>query len=365
MSALAPVVFYEKPRGDSRLDFNCKLGIPPPWLPEWFLDRLNRPSFEKPLEPNTINQAICHGLGLTNILIEALSTCISTLSSCEIIEEPNTAKKKRKQPRLTLPLTTSEQAEALMDSKTPDIKLSPAAVVSLHKLFKLKGQVFLKQGFVKWAVVFNPRRTNTQRVTEVCENIFYCLSGVIDQYSPAKRGVLENIDKVVGIVEKGRAASPRQLVTLCGKLFKNEPELCAEADRGLLRLMCKYVHRVTYCLAENKFDDASSSKYNEPTSSREAANSFLVATMNLLSMISGGDEPRPIRATQLFVAARLIPDKENDPLVGRLQSFAENPALMRGRIFATDRSRMAFVKLLQTLVKQGGDARRVRFVLPM
>ena len=56
-----------------------RTGTPPSWLPDWYLDRQPRPAYDKPLKPRALHQSICHGLGLVDILIEALKVGQSLL----------------------------------------------------------------------------------------------------------------------------------------------------------------------------------------------------------------------------------------------------------------------------------------------
>jgi len=344
----------------TNLDFYTKMGIPPPWLPDWFLDRDARPAFEQPLKPASVHQAICHGLGLTHALVEALEVGNAVLRSC-LSDGAQTRGKVSVDSRALYGLDgeDGEKGESLEVAETRKLVAAMCGLV---------GRARLNAGFDKWFKVHNPRRSNTQRINEMIENVFHCLSAVIDDNSMAKRTVLESINKVVGVVEGGRATSPRNLVTLCGRLFHREPELCASANRDLLRLLCGYVHTCTECLFRNEFKKCTDDRYNEAFSTREITDSFLVSTLALLVTLCGGHERQPFRANQLFVAATLIPDASTDPVRERFRDFTANPSRRSSSgAFAgsTEQSRVALITLLNVLCTQGGSAAAVRQVLPM
>ncbi|KAH8073101.1 cellulose 1,4-beta-cellobiosidase [Aureococcus anophagefferens] len=63
---------YDGGSGASTIDMVVATSPPPSWLPDWFLDRTNRPSHEAPLGPNAHHQSICFSLGLIDILILAV-----------------------------------------------------------------------------------------------------------------------------------------------------------------------------------------------------------------------------------------------------------------------------------------------------
>lgn len=304
----------------------------------------------------SVHQAVCHGLGLTNILIEALEVGNAVLKSCASDGLDQEAAVK---PKLSVLMSSAEDHDegdsALMQA------FRPLMLKILHKLARRT----LFDAFGKWSTSFNPRRSNKERINELIENVFHCLSALIDTNSMAKHAVLESIDKVVGVVEVGHATSPRNLVTLCGRLFKDEPSLCSAANRDLLRLLCDYTHRATQCLFTNDFSGArSDDKYDEATSTREITDGFLVSTLNLMSTICGSHENGSFRANQLFVAATLIPDNASDPIISRFRDFTACPDRASASV-STEESRVALVKLLNAVCINGGDARRVRMVLPM
>ena len=170
---------YDGGSGASTIDMVVATSPPPSWLPDWFLDRTNRPSHEAPLGPNAHHQSICFSLGLIDILILALKMGRSLIKTT--------------------------------DSNQPGASNAMAVLVDVRV-----------------------------RVKRLVDAVVYCLLSLIDGHTLAKTSVLERIEDIIDCIE---VTSPKNLVTLCQSIFEDETDLCKSADRALIRLICSYAHQ--------------------------------------------------------------------------------------------------------------------------
>ena len=67
------------------------------------------------------------------------------------------------------------------------------------------------------------------RIRKLVDAIVHALLAAIDGHHPAKASVLERIQDIIECIE---VTSPMNLVTLCQRIFEQEPELCRKACHG-------------------------------------------------------------------------------------------------------------------------------------
>ncbi|KAH8088870.1 cellulose 1,4-beta-cellobiosidase [Aureococcus anophagefferens] len=159
---------YDGGSGASTIDMVVATSPPPSWLPDWFLDRTNRPSHEAPLGPNAHHQSICFSLGLIDILILALKMGRSLIKTT--------------------------------DSNQPGASNAMAVLVDVRV-----------------------------RVKRLVDAVVYCLLSLIDGHTLAKTSVLERIEDIIDCIE---VTSPKNLADralirlICSYAHQGARELC-------------------------------------------------------------------------------------------------------------------------------------------
>ena len=232
----------------------------------------------------------------------------------------------------------------------------------------------------------------------------HCLLAVVDGHHLAKRAVMERIEEIINCVD---VASPKNLVTLCRRIFEGEPELCRTADRHLVRLVCAYAHRGAreLCDAEGAAvprsarrsrpsaskaqsrrtgpsrEDAcikSAKKYPRPVSfdtQVDDADAFLKATLDVLKIVAGGDAKRPYPAVCRCIEDGLF-EHQDSAAIDRFRRIAAtapqagSPSRTtrfpgrRGHAAAQAATSTILIELLETIAR-ARDAAAIREVLPL
>ncbi|KAH8046777.1 cellulose 1,4-beta-cellobiosidase [Aureococcus anophagefferens] len=167
---------YDGGSGASTIDMVVATSPPPSWLPDWFLDRTNRPSHEAPLGPNAHHQSICFSLGLIDILILALKMGRSLIKTT--------------------------------DSNQPGASNAMAVLVDVRV-----------------------------RVKRLVDAVVYCLLSLIDGHTLAKTSVLERIEDIIDCIE---VTSPKNLADralirlICSYAHQGARELCEGGEHSCI-----------------------------------------------------------------------------------------------------------------------------------
>ena len=240
-------------------------GTPPSWLPDWYLDRQPRPAYDEPLKPRALHQSICHGLGLVDILIEALKVGQSLLKmpNPPVSNDAATRGQRRLAPReksLDAALPPTEQpAPSPRSPRSPRSRKGSIGSFASQAASRISaalgggkpsdaesnlggGAEKLEASVNQNQSVEEGKRTNAERIKRLLDAVIHCLFALVDKHPMTKRAVLAQVHEVIECVRIGRATSPRKLVNLCKLIFSGEPELCQNISRELLRLLCSYVH---------------------------------------------------------------------------------------------------------------------------